>query len=136
MRFKERPRDDGQLPVGAILLVPLALMPVGGWLIEHEFVELGRCAFKWLTGIPCMTCGATRATLSLLDGHLLRAVSFQPLIIGVYTMFLGIGIFSIVQYIRGRDLVVQFTKKERSRVLYGVLAVAFLNWFYLIAAGV
>lgn len=42
------------------------------------------CAFKLLTGHNCLSCGATRSTLSLLHGHLLTAIYYNPL----YLVFL------------------------------------------------
>ncbi len=38
------------------------------------------CVFKAVTGIPCPTCGATRAVLALLRGEWWSAVRFNPLV--------------------------------------------------------
>jgi hypothetical protein len=40
-------------------------------------VEL--CAFKWLTGWSCPTCGLTRAFCHALRGNLAASVAFHPL---------------------------------------------------------
>jgi Protein of unknown function (DUF2752) len=37
------------------------------------------CPFRRLTGIPCPTCGTTRAAVALLGGHLGAALALNPL---------------------------------------------------------
>ena len=39
------------------------------------------CPFRWLTGIPCPTCGTIRAILSLLRGDLRTYLQLQPMAI-------------------------------------------------------
>lgn len=36
------------------------------------------CPFRWLTGVPCPTCGATHAFAALVDGHLAASLAFHP----------------------------------------------------------
>lgn len=37
------------------------------------------CVFHLVTGLPCVTCGSTRALLALLAGHLWDALRWNPL---------------------------------------------------------
>ena len=37
------------------------------------------CPFRWLTGLPCPLCGLTRSCASLLHGHMVAALQFNPL---------------------------------------------------------
>jgi hypothetical protein len=56
----------------------------GGALLFAPFLpRLARlvpgCPFRELTGLPCLSCGTTRAALSLLGGDLAAALRFNPL---------------------------------------------------------
>ena len=48
-------------------------------IIIFNFIGVG-CPILFLTGIPCMGCGITRATVALLKGNLNRAFKYHPLI--------------------------------------------------------
>ena len=37
------------------------------------------CLIKHVTGVPCPSCGATRAVLSIFDGNLTEAIKWNPL---------------------------------------------------------
>ena len=51
------------------------------------------CPFHWLTGIPCPTCGATRALAALVSGHVGLSIRLHPagapgaLLLGLYLIF-------------------------------------------------
>ncbi|MDB6112162.1 MAG: hypothetical protein JWR69_3912 [Pedosphaera sp.] len=46
---------------------------------QHAFYPI--CVFHKLTGLQCPGCGASRALYSLLHGHLLAALHFNPLLV-------------------------------------------------------
>jgi len=61
----------------------LALRPL--WL---AIVPLLRpCPFRSLTGIPCPTCGTTRAAAAFFDGDLLAALAANPLAAAMGLLF-------------------------------------------------
>ena len=39
------------------------------------------CPFRWVTTLPCPGCGLTRATLEVLQGNFLNAITINPLVI-------------------------------------------------------
>ena len=39
------------------------------------------CPFFWLTGFHCPGCGSTRAIYSLLHGHIVDAIGFNPVLV-------------------------------------------------------
>src|SRR5215831_17451328 len=46
-----------------------------------------RCLFRDLTGLPCLTCGMTRAAIQFFHGHFLNALLWNPLVfIGLCTL--------------------------------------------------
>jgi hypothetical protein len=67
----------------------LAMIAVlGGILLCSRFLEPPRfinvCLFKMVTGLPCMTCGLTRAFHAISLGHLQEALAVHPLSLFLY----------------------------------------------------
>ena len=87
------------------------------------------CALKRLTGLPCPTCGSTRAVLHLLGGRVGQAFAAQPLVMlvaAVWTALLGLRV------IFARRISLELTRLQR-RIAWGVLLAALAaNWVYII----
>ena len=136
MKLAIEKRQRGHIPVGVLLMLPLFAMPIGGWLVERGWAHFGTCALKEMAGVPCLTCGATRATLRLLHGDLLGALSLQPMIIAVYFVLTAWGLTSLGLFAVDKRAKLKLSTAE-DRVLKGAMIVIPLaNWAYLIAAGI
>ena len=61
----------------------LALRPL--WLAAAP--NLRPCVFRAITGIPCPTCGTTRAATAFLNGEILAAFAANPLAAGFGLLF-------------------------------------------------
>ncbi len=91
--------------------------------------SLPLCHFKTLTGIPCATCGGTRACLSLLRGNFGAAFVWNPLVtalllVGVVVALLRVGL--------RRSLSLNLSRGERLG-MYVLAGGAFAaNWLYVI----
>ena len=59
----------GLLGASAYILGPI--------LKAHPWI-LRPCLFKTMTGFPCVTCGLTRCSLALLEGHPAEAFYWHP----------------------------------------------------------
>lgn len=125
-----------------LLLSALALLAlIGAWAhpLWAPFTPGLDCHFKKLLGIPCLTCGGTRALLAW--SHLRPGVAFvmNPLVaIGAAAMtawlIYSLGVF-IVRPARRLRLVVDFRSEARASrnwTRLGIAAVVILNWIYLI----
>lgn len=130
----ERPR--GTVPLGALLLAGLLVLPLGAWFLEQGYFDFGVCGMKQLTGLPCLSCGATRATMALLGGNILGAVSLQPLIISIYLLIGGWGLASFGTFLQDRKLILDMTPGEDFWFKVSLVALPVLNWFYLIWQGI
>jgi hypothetical protein len=70
-------REEKQLAWvwGVLAASALLLRPV--WLAVAPL--LPACPFRALTGVPCLSCGTTRAAVALLDGRVVDALIANPL---------------------------------------------------------
>jgi hypothetical protein len=93
------------------------------------------CAFHDLTGVPCVTCGATRSAVEFLHGHFHAALLFNPL---VFASLWAILLFDLYAFavlatraprLRARD----WTGAEKKILRAMVIAVLLSNWAYLLA---
>lgn len=121
---------DHELVWLAISLAALAggaaWMSISGW---------PECPFLAMTGWPCMTCGATRATIAFLQGDFLHAFSWNPLAtlalggVVVFDLYAVVVLLSRASRLR----VVEWTRTERNVVLTAVVCAVLLNWLYLLS---
>ena len=85
----------GALALTAVLLAPLATDLAPG---------LPGCLFRELTGLPCPTCGTTRAALALSRLDLAGAIAWNPLAtLGALIFVLG-GAAAAVATLAGKPL--------------------------------
>jgi len=116
--------------VGAVLLigVPVALFHWAG-------VEL--CLFHRLTGWPCLTCGSTRALAFLATGDIAAAFRVQPLAAlcaaGLGAAFAA---YSVLLFLCRRVVAVRLGQGGRRATCAVGIALALLNWLYLVWRGV
>jgi hypothetical protein len=129
-----RARTDG-LPLGAIFLGIGALAAASVAILHLDRLPILVCVFRAATGIPCLTCGATRALAELAQGDVSGALAMNPLatLAGFALVPWGIGDLALMT--RGRSLSLEVAPAG-ARVLR-VLAVAAVaaNWGYLVVAG-
>jgi hypothetical protein len=90
------------------------------------------CPFHWLTGLPCATCGGTRALLALSRFDPGAAFLWNPLVTaGALAFALG-GLIAFGLALAGREVRVPGPTLGLRVAL--TLAVA-SNWVFLVAAG-
>jgi len=118
------------IPPWAVLLVLLWIALVLVATLLPQSASPGTiCMFRRFTGVPCPTCGGTRAFLSVLDGRLLDAFLLNPLLMLFEILAL---VWLAAKLVLGRRLSLRLSPVER-RVTWAALAlVFFLNWAYLI----
>jgi hypothetical protein len=76
-RWRPLLREDRQIAAlwGVLAVSSLLLRPL--WLALAP--ALPPCPFRALTGIPCLSCGTTRAALAVLHGDIVNALAINPL---------------------------------------------------------
>ncbi len=132
MRLVARP---GAFPVGAAVTAALLVaIPLIGFLhLDH--LGFTTCAFKAATGLPCGTCGTTRALGRLSRGDVAGAFAMNPLAMAAAAAFAAWAIADLVLRRARRSLRIEASRAEW-RLLAAAAAAAFVaNWAYLIAVG-
>ncbi len=94
------------------------------------------CPFKLVTGIPCPACGSTRATIHLLNGHLLKSVQINPFGL-VSTILLMISVlWMLLDIFRKKETFFKFLKKNWSLEIKTLLfLIVIINWIFNIYKG-
>jgi hypothetical protein len=93
------------------------------------------CLFHNLTGLPCITCGATRAAIEFFHGHFAAAGKWNPLVFGFLCALTAYDVYAFaVITTRAPRLRIALISAVGKRYARGVVvAVLALNWFYLLS---
>ncbi len=123
-----------RVPWWAVLLVVLwgALILATIILQRRAGTDFSLCAFKNLTGLPCPSCGSTRAAEALLAGHPVRAWLFNPL---VCTAIAVAGVVLAVRLVSARAIRLEMSHREVHAVTAVLILLLLINWAYLILQG-
>jgi Protein of unknown function (DUF2752) len=105
----------------------------GAWLVLG--LPWPRCPFLAVTGLPCLTCGATRSMIAFLHGDFLLALRWNPL---AFVAFCGLIAFDFYASIvilgrTARLRVVGWTGTERNLARIALVSLLALNWIYLLS---
>lgn len=118
----------------AVVLVWLGLAAAATLLSLALGLKGPPCLFRWLTTVPCPTCGTGRGATHLLSGDPLGALLHNPLFFGV--LVLG-GALLLVRLLLAHRVALGSGWPLGTRGLWLVFAALFLgNWVYLVVRGI
>jgi hypothetical protein len=125
----------GAFPVGATLALAAVLATSGVLLLGTYRLSFIICYFKLATGIPCLTCGGTRAAVRLLRLDPGGALAMNPLATLAAFVLAAWAVADLVLMTRRCALRVELGPRAL-RVLRVAIPLAIVaNWAYLVAAG-
>jgi hypothetical protein len=116
----------GAVATGLVVLAPLA---------PRLATSLPACPLKSTVGIPCLTCGSTRAALALARFDPWAAFNLNPLATAGWLVLVVGGLIAGFLALNGRPLREPSWQLSLSGRLALVL-VLLANWAYLIQAGI
>jgi Protein of unknown function (DUF2752) len=125
----------GATPLGAIFLAIGVALAAAVGLLHLDHLPVSFCAFKAVTGLPCMTCGTTRAFGRLFSLDLAGAIAMNPLSAAVGLALVPWGIADLVLLPRGRALTLEVRPGLAPVLRVAAVTLVVANWAYLIAAG-
>ena len=117
------------IPIATIFYMAISYLPAA-------FIPI--CRFHATTGLPCPTCGATRAMHLLSTGKIIQAWIMQPLLvtIAIFAAIYSLYSFVVVLGKLPRIRLVNITTKNRNYILITSTVIIILNWIYLALAGI
>jgi hypothetical protein len=126
---------SGALPLGAIFLAIGALAAFAVAVLHLDRLPILVCLFRATTGVPCLTCGATRALGELVSGDVSGALAMNPLATVAAFALVPWGVGDLALMTRGRALSLEVAPAG-ARALRRLAVVAVIaNWAYLVAMG-
>lgn len=115
----------------ALVLLP-RLLPEA---LAAASAGLPACPVRSIAGLPCPTCGATRATLALADLDLAAALAWNPLVALAWLGFTLGGIAALASVVLRRPLPA-LPRRLSPAMRWSVLVVVAANWIYLLRQGI
>jgi uncharacterized protein DUF2752 len=125
----------GATPLGAIFLACGLVLAAAVGLLHLDRLPITLCAFKAATGLPCLSCGTTRAFAHLFTLDVPGAVAMNPLAAAVALALVPWGLADLALLRRQRALALEISPGLAPAVRVAAVATVALNWAYLIAAG-
>jgi len=125
----------GRSPLGAIFgTIGLVIAGVVA-VLGLDRLPITVCMFKGLTGLPCPTCGSTRAAARLFDLDLPGALAMNPLATVVAVTIALWAVVDLAFLPSRRSLRIELSPRLRYLLRAAILIAFFANWVYLLAAG-
>ena len=122
-------------PLGAIFGGIGVAAAAAVWLLRLDRIPLTLCVFKGLTGLPCPTCGSTRALGRLFALDFAGALAMNPLTTLVAVLVAGWAAADLVLLPRRQALGLDVPERLGFVLRVGAFVLFLANWVYLIASG-
>ncbi|HVO09959.1 MAG TPA: DUF2752 domain-containing protein [Vicinamibacteria bacterium] len=125
--------QPGAPPTGLVFGAISALAGLAVSVLHLDRLPLTLCLFKGMTGLPCPTCGGTRALGRLFAGDLAGAVLMNPLAaLGALLVF-GWAIADLVLLPTRRALALELHPRLAQVLRATAVVLLLLNWAFLLA---
>ena len=125
----------GALPLGAVFLVCGLVIAAAVGVLHLDRMPVSFCLFKAVTGLPCMTCGTTRAFARLFALDLSGAVAMNPLSAAVALALVPWGVADLVLMPKGRAMALEVSPAVAPFLRVTAVSLLAANWAYLMVVG-
>jgi hypothetical protein len=135
MQFSRRSLAEGEINHELLWLT----ISLGSLLCAAIWFALGlpwpTCVFHDLTGLPCLTCGATRCSIAFFHGHLFTAWAWNPFAFCALCAITLFDVYALIVLVADapRLRIVFSTRRSRQVTRFVVIAGLALNWIYLLS---
>jgi uncharacterized protein DUF2752 len=122
-------------PLGAIFGA-IGLVAAGAVRLLHlDRIPFSLCLFKAFTGLPCPTCGTTRALGRLYALDFTGALRMNPFATLLAVVVVAWALADLALLPRRQALDVEVSPRIAFALRVGALVLFLANWVYLVAAG-
>jgi hypothetical protein len=125
----------GAAPLGAIFGSIGVLAGAAIAFLGLDRLPVAFCVFKGLTGLPCPTCGSTRAVGRLFGLDPAGALAMNPFTTLVAVVIAAWAVVDVLLIPRGRALRVDLSASAGRALRVAAFVAFFANWIYLLFAG-
>jgi len=125
----------GGTPLGLVFLACAVIIGAAVGLLHLDRLPVAFCAFKAVTGHPCLTCGTTRALARLVRLDVPGALAMNPMTASAALALVPWGAADLALLPRGRAVGLEISPRWAPVVRVAAIVLAAANWAYLIAAG-
>jgi hypothetical protein len=126
----------GATPFGSILAGAEVIAAAAIRVLRLDQIPISMCTFRSITGLPCMSCGSTRALGRLARFDVAGAFILQPMITVAAAGILAWGIIDSFVYIARRGALALTDTRGVGRLTLLIGALFVLNWIYLLMRAV
>jgi hypothetical protein len=127
--------ERNAVPLGLIFGSMVVALTAVVALLHADGLPFVFCMFKLATGQPCLGCGTTRALGHLAHLDVTGALAMNPLGASLALLMLPWGLADLAVLPRGRAVRLSLAAPWRLPVRVIAVALAVVNWAYLIAVG-
>lgn len=117
----------------ALTLIWAGLVLAVALIARERGIAVNLCPLRSAAGIPCPTCGGTRAALALFAGRPVEAFLLNPLLAAAGAAGAA---WLLARLVFGRSIRVELSRVERRAAWAAGAVLLAANWAYLIARGV
>lgn len=101
----------------------------------------GLCLVRTVTGMPCPSCGSTRAVISLLHGNLVQSVYINPLGIPVALIMTITPFWILFDILAGKSTLLKFYGRfeeilRKPGFAIPIVILVLINWIWNITKGI
>ncbi len=119
-----------------IIWGPIALLFIITAGIFKDFLDLlPSCIFHRLTGIPCLTCGATRSLVALSQFDIASSFSLNPMLLLFAMGIMALSLFSLFGAVSKKGIIANFSEGQKKALRVGIIGLFLANWIYLVVSG-
>lgn len=96
-------------------------------------LPLPTCHFHNITGIACLTCGATRSLLQLVAGNFREAFLFNPLIFAVLSFAIIYNVYAAIVLVfrLPRLRIIHISAPVTKYMRFAIISALLMNWAYV-----
>jgi len=111
-----------------------ALILVAALAASH-FLQSSTCMFYKLTGLPCLTCGSSRAAQAFFLGDFIGMFYYNPLVIIFCGILFFFSLFKFLEFIFRFEIRINVNRKISFTARMIVITLIAANWLFLVATG-